>query len=201
MQKFNNQAPSSLTIPEGYQEDLHWRVTEEPGRVILIQILGVILFILFGVVFSYLAVRLGKMPQVEKIYLIEIGSIFVASLLVVVLHELIHGWVMQMFGAKPEYGILWKSMMFFTTSPGYAYPRNQYVVVALAPFVLISILFILGIWLLQGTLWVALLGICGTINASGAVGDMWITAIVLRYAPHALIVDERDGIRVFLPKG
>ena len=37
------------------------------------------------------------------------------------------------------------------------------------------------------------------VNASGAIGDVWITTIVLRYAPAARIVDERDGIRVYFP--
>ena len=36
-------------------------------------------------------------------------------------------------------------------------------------------------------------------NAAGAIGDVWISTIVLRYAPTAWIVDERDGIRVYLP--
>jgi hypothetical protein len=116
-----------------------------------------------------------------------------------VLHELMHGLVMHMFGAKPKYGIIWKGMMFYATSPGYAFHRNNYVVIALAPFVCISILVILGMWLLQGTLWVVLLGLCGTINASGAIGDMWMTMIVLRHATTAQVIDERDGIRVFLP--
>jgi hypothetical protein len=81
------------------------------------------------------------------------------------------------------------------------YHRNNYVVITLAPFVFLSILVVLGMWLLQGTLWVALLGICGIVNASGAIpGDMWITMIVLRYAATAYVMDERDGIRVFLPK-
>jgi hypothetical protein len=29
---------------------------------------------------------------------------------------------------------------------------------------------------------------------------MWITTIVLRYAATAYVMDERDGIRVFLPR-
>jgi hypothetical protein len=74
------------------------------------------------------------------------------------------------------------------------------VIIALAPFVFISTLVILGMWILQGTAWVALLAICGVVNASGAVGDMWITLIVLGYAVNAYVMDERDGIRVFLPK-
>ena len=92
-----------------------------------------------------------------------------------------------------------KGLMLYATSPGYAYKRNNYVVIALAPFVFISVLVVLGMLVLQGTAWVVLLAICGVVNASGAVGDMWITMIVLRYAATAYIMDERDGIRVFLP--
>jgi len=32
------------------------------------------------------------------------------------------------------------------------------------------------------------------------VGDLWITTIVLRYPATAYVIDEKDGIRVFLPK-
>jgi sterol desaturase/sphingolipid hydroxylase (fatty acid hydroxylase superfamily) len=175
-------------------------VTEKRSRVITLNILGVLLFVIFGLIFSSLAVSLGKLPSQGEYGLSEIGLAFVGILLTFVLHELTHGLVMRIFGARPKYGILWKGMMFYATSPGYAYHRNNYVVIALAPFVFISILVVLGMWLLQGTLWVALLGICGIINASGAIGDMGITRIVLRYATTAFIMDERDGIRVFLPK-
>ncbi len=63
--------------------------------------------------------------------------------------------------------------MLYATSPRYAYRRNNYGVISLAPFVFISVLVILGMWISQGTAWVALLAICGVINASGTVGDMW----------------------------
>jgi len=200
MQKINNPIPALGSLPSDYQEVLSWKVTEKRSRVITLNILGVLLFVIFGLIFSSLAVRLGKLPSQGEYGLSEISLVFVGILLTFVLHELTHGLVMQMFGAKPKYGIIWKGMMFYATSPGYAYHRNNYVVIALAPFVFISILVVLGIWLLQGTLWVALLGICGIINASGAIGDMWMTMIVLRYATTAYVMDERDGIRVFLPK-
>ena len=31
-----------------------------------------------------------------------------------------------------------------------------------------------------------------------AIGDLWIAIIVLRYASTAYVIDERDGVRVFL---
>jgi len=199
MPETNNTIPVSRSLPDDYQEVLHWKVTEKRSRVIAVNIIAVLLLVIFGWWFSILAASLGKLLEF-RFGLIEIVAVFIAVVLTLVLHELTHGLFMRIYGAKPQYGVLLKGMMFYATSPGYAYPRNNYVVIALAPFVLISLLAILGMWLLQGTLWVALLGICGATNASGAVGDMWITMKVVRYSAQAYVMDERDGIRVFLPK-
>ena len=186
-------------LPEDYHEVLSWKVTGKPIRVIVLNVFGVILFVIFGMVFSSIAIRVGKLPSDGNLQfgLGEMGLALAGIVVTFVLHELTHGLVMQLFGAKPKYGIIWKGLMLYATSPGYAYRRNNYVVIALAPFLFISALVVLGMWILQGTAWVALLAICGVVNASGAVGDMWITMIVLRYAATAYVMDERDGIRVF----
>ena len=54
--------PASGSLPNDYQEVLNWRVTGKPGRVIAVQILGVLSLVIFGVIFSGLAVTLGKSP-------------------------------------------------------------------------------------------------------------------------------------------
>ena len=202
MQTINDQIPAAGVLPNDYQEVLSWKVTGKPRRVIALNVVGIFLFIIFGMIFSSLAISLGKLPSDGnfRLGLSEISLAIAGILLTFVLHELTYGLVMQMFGARPNYGIIWKGLMLYATSPGYAYRRNNYVVIALAPFVFISTLVVLGIWMLQGTVWVALFGICGIVNASGAVGDMWIVIIVLRYVATAYVMDERDGIRVFLPK-
>ncbi len=194
--------PVMGALPENYQEVLSWKVTGKPIRVIVLNIVGVILFVIFGMIFSSIAIRVGKLPSDGNLQfgLGEMGLAIAGIVVTFVLHELTHGLVMQLFGAKPKYGIIWKGLMLYATSPGYTYRRNNYVVIALAPFLFISALVVLGMWILQGTAWVALLAICGVVNASGAVGDMWITMIVLRYTATAYVMDERDGIRVFLPK-
>lgn len=199
MQTINDTIPASGALPENYQEVFSWKVTGKPMRVIALNIVGVILFIIFGMIFSSIAISVGRMTSEGnfRLGLGEMGLAIAGIVLTFVLHELTHGLTMQMFGASPRYGIIWKGLMLYATSPGYAYRRNNYVVISLAPFVFISVLVILGMWILQGTAWVALLAICGIVNASGAVGDMWITMIVLRYAATAYVMDERDGIRVF----
>jgi hypothetical protein len=124
--------------------------------------------------------------------------VFLSFVITIALHELAHGIAMQRFGAQPRYGALWKQAMFYATAPGYAFRRNDYVQIALAPLVLLSVLFIVGMWFLSGTFWVIILAIAGIINATGAIGDLWITGIVLRYPATTYIVDEKDGVRVFM---
>lgn len=196
----NNNIPSSSSLPQDYQEVLYWTIREKPGRVILLQILSIPLFILSWVVFWGLAVRLGRLPSSFAFSTGEIGIAIAAVVLTIVLHELVHGITMQMFGAQPHYGVLWKQAAFYATAPGYAFRRNDYIQIALAPFIVLSVLAILGMWLFNGTFWVTIFALCGIVNASGAVGDLWLTAITLRYAATAYVMDEKDGIRVFLRK-
>ena len=188
-------------LPNEYQEVLSWKVTGKPIRTILLNLAGLFLILVFGGLFFSIASILGKFKVVSQ-FRFDFGNtslLFAACLLTLVLHELVHGLAMKIYGAKPKYGVIWKGLMFYATSPEYAYQRNKYIVIALAPLVLISSLVILGMWIFNGTFWIFLLGICGTLNASGAVGDIWITMIVLRYANTAYVIDDRDGIRVFLP--
>jgi hypothetical protein len=196
----NPDTASSGSLPDDYQEVLYWTITGNPWRVILLQILAVPLCILAVIFFFGLAFRLGGLPSLLTFGVGEIGIVIVAIVLAIILHELTHGIAMQVFGAQPRYGVLWKQGMFYATAPGYAFRRNEYVQIALAPLVVLSVLFTLGIWLLSGTFWVVVFVIAGVINASGAIGDLWITMIVLRYPVTAYVIDEKDGIRVFLRK-
>lgn len=191
--------PVAGTLPNQYEQVLYWKITEKPARAIILNAAGLFLFIFFGIFFLGLAVRLGKLPAMFSLEPGELGVMIIALCLTLLLHELMHGLAMRIFGARPRYGVLWKQLMFYATAPGYAFPRRRYLIIALAPFALISLGVVLGMWLLKGTGWVALLALCGAVNAAGAVGDLWITMMVLRYAAHAYIVDEQDGVRVFLP--
>jgi hypothetical protein len=194
--------PVAGALPEAYHEVLYWRVTEKPSRFIFIQALALVSFFLFGLLFFSLAISLGKLPLSGSfsLELREGGALLIGIILTLVAHELTHGQAMRLAGATPRYGIVWSGMMLYATSPGYAYQRRAYLAILLAPFALISALAVLGIWLLPGSPWTSLLALCGGVNASGAVGDLWMTRIALRYPPTALIMDERDGMRVFLPK-
>ncbi|NTV62652.1 MAG: DUF3267 domain-containing protein [Oscillochloris sp.] len=189
-------------VPETYHEALYWHATDKPSCLFFVQALALVSFFPFGLLFAGLAIGLGKLPLSGSfaLGLRETGALLIGFALTLAAHELTHGLAMRLAGATPRYGIVWKRMLLYATSPGYAYPRNTYLGILLAPFALISALAMLGIWLLPGSQWATLCVICGAVNASGAIGDLWMTRVALRYPTTARIMDERDGMRVFVPK-
>lgn len=183
-----------------YEQLLYWKLTESVLRLLWMQGLQLVLLVLMVMIYTRLAVGLGKLPALGRLgwreLLIGLGGVAV----MVVLHELVHGLAMSIFGARPQYGVIWRMLVFYATAPGYGFRRNAYVAVALAPLVLISALSVLAMWLLHGTNWVALPALIGALNGAGAAGDLWMAGVVLRYPSQVYVVDERDGMRVLRRK-
>ena len=179
---------------------LYWKITEKTSRLVLINVLSIPLFAACLGMFFWLAVSIGRLPDSFGINSPANFLPWLAGLVLLpVLHELVHGISMRSFGARPRYGFLWKALAFYATAPGFAFPRRRYLVVALSPLVVLSLLAVLLMALLPGTPWIGLIAFIAALNATGAIGDLWITGLVLRYPKDAYIVDERDGVRIFLP--
>jgi hypothetical protein len=190
----------SGNLPSNYEEVLYWRITERTSRILLMNALSIPLALVFAFGFLNFVQSFGQPPPIISFDLTQTALLLLGVPLVFILHELAHGIAMRLFGAQPQYGIFWKGLMFYATSPGYAFPRNQYLVVSLAPLVSLSIVACLGILIQAGTSTVWLWAVWAIVNGSGTIGDLWISFLVLRYPKDAYIIDERDGIRVFLPQ-
>jgi len=187
-------------VPPGYDQVLAWKITEKVWRIIVMNVVALPLSAALAIGFILLAVGVGG-PSATRF---DGGALWllwflVSMLLVFPLHEWVHGLVMRAFGARPEYGFLWAGMAFYATASGYAFRRNHYLLIALAPLVGLTVLACLGMLLFHNSPVIWLLAAFGTLNGSGAIGDLWISAIVVRYPAHAFVIDEKDGIRVFLP--
>jgi len=168
----------------GRREMIAWNVL---GAVILI----VVTSALFAIIDDDGVVEIG---------LVEIVGGMLAFALLTVAHELIHGVFMRLFGGRPEYGLMMigKAMpAAYCTSPGTAFTRREYLVISLAPLVLITALGMVALASVAG--WVSLAIGIGA-HAGGAIGDLWATALVLRSARGTRFEELRDGIR-FIPPG
>jgi hypothetical protein len=185
-------------VPADYHEVLYWQITQSGWRLTVVNLLSLPMAALWGFVFFGWAALLNRMPQTLEARSGEMLSLLAALLVIVVLHEVVHGLAMYAYGARPKFGILWQGMMLYATAPGYAFRRNEYIVVILAPLVSLSLAAFIGI-AFAPTQAAVIMAVCATVNGAGAVGDLWIMSIALRYPKHAYVIDERDGMRVFLP--
>ena len=191
-----------IHLPENYTEMLYWKLSHHRKLLVVLNVVGLALMgLALPLFFAWL--RLWH-PEIAFAGFLEIdiwqtGALFIAIVLTIVLHELFHGLALRMYGARPKYGVIWQEMMFYATADGHAFRRNAFIVIALAPLVGLSLVgMALVILPLPG--WLAwIIVICAALNVGSAIGDLWLVRVTLGYPPAAYIVDEKDGVRVFMP--
>ncbi len=185
-------------VPPDYREVLDWRVPRGGWPLIVGHVLSFGLAAVSGLFFFWFAIRFGRLRGIET-GTASLVALLVAIVFTLILHELAHGIAMQLCGARPEYGVLWSALAFYATAPGYAFSRNQYLATILAPLAGLSLLAIVGMMAFAGSPLVAILAIGATLNAGGAISDVRMALLVARYPARARVIDERDGMRIFLP--
>jgi hypothetical protein len=128
----------------------------------------------------------------------EAGTLATVVLLigVLLLHELCHGIGIQYYGHDARYGF--KFLILYATSDTGYFWRNQMIVVAALPLVIISLLLVVVTVFVPAGL-AQLLLLAAAINTAGAVGDLWMIWKALQYPVHALFEDDEDGMRIFMP--
>ncbi len=114
--------------------------------------------------------------------------VFVA---VIVVHEALHGVGFAAFGGRPRFGVgLSGGMPYaFATSPGRRFPRGQFLVIGLLPLVVIDAT-ALALLPFHPAFGPGLLAFA--MNTGGAVGDLWMVALILQ-APRGTTFEDSDG--------
>lgn len=148
---------------------------------------GVCIFmgILAGVANSFLTIDFSPRPSLY-------GWLLAAIIIVVTLHEGIHGAAAALLGHKPLFGL--KPPLVYITFTN-KIPRGHFILVALAPFVVLDLLF--ALLYVQGALKL-FSDLSFIINTIGAVGDVWIVFKLLGAPKGALIQDTKTGIEVWV---
>jgi hypothetical protein len=104
---------------------------------------------------------------------------------------------MLLYGGKPRYGagIAHYILPYLYTTTKTRFLRNQFIAIAIAPLVVISLV---GICLMAALPSIAhWIFIPLVLNASGAVGDLWVIRNVLRYPKHVLLEDRKTGLIIY----
>jgi len=189
-------------LPDSHRQLGSLDLARNTRVAIILNLAALPLFLVFGWSFMKFA-QLLKPDIVSRFHfanlsLSPIGSflLFVGIILgMMVIHEAIHGLFFWIFTrSRPIFGL--KLLYAYAGAPGWYIPRSQYIVVGLAPLVLMTAAGFLFIALM--TLPLAQLFLFGiTINASGAVGDLYVSAWVFLRSPEALMEDTGFGFTIF----
>jgi hypothetical protein len=110
------------------------------------------------------------------------------------LHELLHGAAFLLWGGKPYFGAKLPYALY-CGAKNQLFRRNQYLAVGLAPLVVITLA---GIIVTLVAPVVAAYALAVTVgNVSGAAGDAWSVARMLRLPANTLVEDTEVGYRVW----
>ncbi len=156
-------------------------------------VLSLPMAVIAGLGYEFIALR-GALPHSGSANLAQLALVIALTFALAAVHEAVHGLVMRSFGASPEFGVLRVDgipLGFFTTSPGHRFSRHQYLIVALAPFLVITPLGVPACLLPFG----AYLAFPLAIICAGCIGDLAITWHVLRAPSNVQCEDLRDGVR------
>ena len=149
-----------------------------------VYIMAILVGCLAGVANIFLDIDLTMRPAL-------VGWLVLSIVIVIVMHEGIHGLTAALFGHKPIFGV--KPPLVFVTF-GSKIPRGHFMIVAIAPLVVLDLLF--GFMYYGGVLKL-FSDFCFTINTLGAVGDLWIVFKLLGTERGTLIQDTKTGIEVW----
>jgi hypothetical protein len=173
----------------------------------ILQITGTLLFFMFGGFFVWYTIQirsalfqygllegLGAAMGNASLILFVLEMIGCTAI-VLLAHELVHGAFFWIYSrSRPVFGL--RSGYAYAAAPGWFFPPRQYLVIALAPLILLSILGLAIVAILPaGALALTLFGM--VVNAAGAVGDIYIAFKVVRERRPIVIEDLGDGMNFY----
>jgi len=123
----------------------------------------------------------------------------VALVLVMLIHELVHGIFFWRFaGQRPTFGI--KGLYVYAAAPSEVYfPRNQYLIVGIAPLVLLTLVGLL-LMVIVPVVVVPILILFIAFNAAGAASDLVMAVWLLSYSPDTFMQDSGTSVIVYGPE-
>lgn len=193
------------SLPANYAPYKTIDLTTNTRAMVILNIGALVLLLLGGWLLLWLLEVLR--PDIISDGTVSIGGLHVVLMLLlligllglmIIIHEAIHGAFFWLYTrSRPYFGF--KGMYAYAAAPEWYIPRNQYLVVGIMPFVLITLVGLLLLpvapaWLLLPVLFVVLM------NASGAAGDVLIVGWLLLLPAHTLINDLGDAITLYRPE-
>ncbi|MBD2355253.1 DUF3267 domain-containing protein [Tolypothrix sp. FACHB-123] len=105
------------------------------------------------------------------------------------------------FELTPEISLIWTTLgsllpLAYATSPGNFFRRNSFIVIGLAPLIVIDIICLLLLAIFPQAPW--LIWVIA-FNTGGAIGDIWMAVQLLRCPQSIRVEDREEGVAIYAP--
>ncbi len=190
------------TLPDNYIEVNYLDLTKA-GRLIWLNVLSFLLLLPFVVLVAWWSTVVDLIREPYSIGTVNAVVGWLGVILVFGVHEWLHGVGIRQAGHTPRYG--WKTAGFgwiqipyilFATADGAYFRRNEFLWIALLPVLVITPVG-MGLMLIVPQEIMGYVAIAVVLNGGGAIGDLWMTWVTMRYPSSVLVQDEEDSIRIF----
>lgn len=193
---------ATRALPAGYSERGGISLKNNRRLLILLNLAGIPWAVLCAV-FFFMASRFSALPTsgshrlTATDLLLGLVALALAVVVTLILHELTHGVFFWLFTrARPRFGF--KGAYAYAAAPAWYIPRGPFLLIGLAPLIFLSALGLLVLPLVSFPASLLLL-VALIVNATGAIGDLYMVTR-LAFAPRGtLIEDQGEGIHWFAP--
>jgi hypothetical protein len=144
----------------------------------------------------------GLEGQLELIGFLSFTSLSLFFFLIplIPLHELVHGAVYKLLGApRVAYGADWSKMVFYAIAPSFVVNSREFILLALAPFVVFSALLVPLIFLVPPNWLWAVWGLF-LLHTSGCAGDFAMVSFCYENRKRGLVTFDEEEVSFFLIK-
>jgi uncharacterized protein with PQ loop repeat len=181
------------TLPTGYREIDSIDLQTDKKTALKVNIAAAVIMVLMFIP-AVIHMARGSSSLFEGLTIMRVAVLLVGVIAYFILHELVHGITMKLFGTKKvKYGFT--GLYAFAGSDDY-YDKMSYITIALAPIVFWGIvLLILNLTL--GSEWFWVVYIIQIINVSGAAGDMYVTYRMTKLPQDVLVRDTGVAMTVY----
>lgn len=191
-------------LPENFALSWNLDLKHNTRLNIILQVIGLAWMVLAGWLLTLWV--LWMHPDLKDAFktgisvnLLSVLVLVVVTVAVLLLHELVHGLFFWLFARRrPEFGL--GPGYAFAAMPDWFFPKQQYLVIGLAPLVLLTGLGLAASAVVPHAWLAALLGGM-VINAGGAIGDIYICWRIACDAPEVWIKDMGDGFQLYRRRG
>ena len=159
--------------------------------------MGILSLFVFGCFFKLLHALITQNAGDFEGTPITILIVMSTTVFTMLFHEFIHGVAVSLYGGKPRYGtgVAHYMLPYLYTTTETLFRRNQFIVILIAPLIVISVLGVISMIVFPAIAHWFIIPL--TMNAAGAIGDLWMTASIVRYPEHILLADDQSGLTIY----